>query len=335
MTHSHIPYSEFMAGQRLMLGFDGTGMNETLERVICEFRAGGIILFRPNIQDQKQVETLCREAQELAASQGLPPLFIAVDQEGGTVARLRGPDFTEFPGNDHIRTLDHAERFARITARELAACGINMNLAPVLDIAWDGESIMKKRAFPGDEVQVAELGCQVIESLQNEGIMAVAKHFPGIGRTVLDSHFTLPTLDMDLEGLEAADMVPFKRAMDKGVTGVMLSHIFFPQLDSEWQASLSPAIAKDLLRGKLGYSGLTLTDDLDMKAISHDMATCVDQILSADIDLTLICHTGPDMETAFGHMVDAMEKKEDIREQGQTCLDRLLDVKTRYLGWEN
>ena len=333
MTHPTPPALETMAGQRLMLGFDGTEMNSTLERVIKDFRAGGIILFRPNIESAPQLERLCKDAQDLARAQGLPPLFIAVDQEGGTVARLRQPDYTEFAGNDHIRTLEEAENFARITAQELKGAGINMNLAPVLDTAHEeAGSIMKKRAFPGDEHRVAELGCRVISTFQESGIMAVAKHFPGIGRTVLDSHFTLPVLDMDLEDIQTTDMVPFKAAMDQGVTGVMLSHIFYPRLDSQWQASLSPAIARDLIRNTLGYQGLTLTDDMDMKAISHDMATCVRQVLKAEIDLTLICHTGPDMETAFKEMVSLLEQDVELHGRALTNHERILGVKADTLG---
>ncbi len=327
------PYSPgFMAGQRLMLGFDGLEMNQSLETVIRDFKAGGIILFRQNIDSPDQLRQLCTDAQDFARSLGQPPLFIAVDQEGGSVARLRKP-WTEFPGNDHIQTMEEAEHFAQVTANELGQAGINMDLAPVLDMTHGNpDSIMKARAFPGDETQVSNLGCKVITTLQNKGIMAVAKHFPGIGRTILDSHFTLPVLDMALDALETSDMVPFKAAMENKVCGVMLSHIFFPQLDKTWQASLSPAIARDLLRNKLGYTGLTLTDDLDMKAISHDIQTCVCQILKAEIDLTLICHTGPDMAAAFEEMTALIQSDANLRSRSQASLQRILDTKAAYLG---
>ncbi|MCG8618650.1 MAG: beta-N-acetylhexosaminidase, partial [Desulfobacterales bacterium] len=266
---------EDMAGQRLMLGFDGQTLNDELKRLIRDLRAGGIILFRPNIDTPRQLKQLCHDARAFALDCGLPDLFIAVDQEGGVVARLREP-FTRFPGNPHIHDVDEAEHFARVTAEELRSMGINMNMAPVMDVAPpDVDSIMTDRAFPGGVDLVSELGCAMIRTFQDRGIMAVAKHFPGIGRTVKDSHFFLPVLDADEETLRQSDMLPFQAAMSSGVSGVMLSHISYPGLDDTWQASLSPVIARDLLRRDLGYDGLTMTDDLDMKAISLDIETCI------------------------------------------------------------
>lgn len=321
-----------LAGQRLMLGFDGIDLNPELEQVIGEFHAGGIILFRPNIQSPDQLKRLCADAQAFARSCGLPPLFIAVDQEGGTVARLRAP-FTEFPGNPHIHTPEAAEDFARITARELTGAGINMNLAPVLDVAPDGmDSIMRDRAFPGDADAVSRLGTRVISVLQSNGIMAVAKHFPGIGRTVLDSHHHLPVLDADPASLWDNDLIPFQAARDADVVGIMLSHISYPRLDPVWQASLSPAIARDLVRDQLGFDGLVLTDDMDMKAVSLDIATCMAQVLASDIDVTLICHAGPDIGTAYHEIKRLLSESETLRARGEECLNRIFRYKRQYLG---
>ena len=152
------------------------------------------------------------DAQKYALDQGLPGLFVAVDQEGGQVARLRKP-FTEFLGNPHMKNLEDAREFARITASELTDMGINMNMAPVMDVVPpDVDSIMKDRAFTGDANRVSQLGTTVIQGLQKGGVMAVAKHFPGIGRTVKDSHFFLPELDAELSDLKQTDLVPFEAA---------------------------------------------------------------------------------------------------------------------------
>lgn len=323
---------EFMAGQRLMFGFDGTGLNPDLKEIIRDFRAGGIILFSRNVESPDQLTRLCTDAQSFAADCGQPPLFIGIDQEGGAVARLKAP-YTEFPGNPHIRTLEDAAEFARITADELGRTGVNMDLAPVLDVVPDGfDSIMKKRMFPGPPHRVAELGCQVIKTLQENGIMAVAKHFPGIGRTVLDSHFELPVLEADAEEMAKGDLLPFEAAAGAGVAGMMLSHIFYPRLDPQWQASLSPAIADGLLRGKMGFQGLSITDDLDMKAIRHDIPTCIRQILAAGIDLTLICHKGPNIRASFEEMVRLLDTDPVLRKTGETCLERILRFKREFLG---
>jgi beta-N-acetylhexosaminidase len=324
-----------LAGQRLMLGFEGTGLTPDLKEIIEKYQAGGIILFRYNIQSPKQLEQLCNDAQAFAKSCGRPPLFIAVDQEGGKVARLPEP-YTRFPGNPYIRTRSEAKNFARITARELRDAGINMNLAPVMDVV-DGQtdSIMQDRAFAGDARTVANLGTTVIKTLQKKGIMAVAKHFPGIGRTVLDSHHQLPVLDADFSTLEASDLVPFEAAVQADVTGLMLSHIVYPRLDPLWQASLSVAIARDLVRNVLGFQGLVLTDDLDMKAIGHDMATCMAQVLAADIDLALICHKGPSIENGFQALAGQLESDPALQAGAEVCLERIYRYKRKYLGWHS
>ncbi len=322
---------EHMAGQRLMLGFEGTTLNPDLKFLIRELKVGGIILFKLNIESPDQVARLCADAQACAKACGQPPLFIAVDQEGGKVARLT-PPFTQFPGNPHISSQADAQAFARITAQELAGVGINMNLAPVLDLVPEGvESIMQDRAFPGDADRVSVLGTRVIKTLQEGKIMAVAKHFPGIGRTIKDSHYLLPVLDTDPSLLRATDMKPFEAARDVDVSGIMLSHIFYPRLDDTWQASLSPAIAGEILRKELGYEGLVLTDDLDMRAIGHDMKTCVGQILASGIDLALICHKGPNIQVAWEEMVRLLGSDTQLLELGTLSQERILRYKHRYL----
>jgi len=322
---------EQMAGQRLMLGFEGTTLNQELKSMIREIKPGGIILFAYNIESPDQIARLCADAQSHAANCDLPPLFISIDQEGGVVARLSHP-FTRFNGNPHINSRTDAENFAKIIALELSGAGINMNLAPVMDVVPKGvDSIMKERAFPGDAQIVSDLGSIVIKTMQDQKIMAVAKHFPGIGRTIKDSHFSLPVLDVDIDTLKSTDIKPFEAARDADVAGIMLSHIFYPRLDSKWQASLSPFIVQELLRGVLGYEGLVLTDDLDMKAIGHDMKTCVEQILKSGIDISLICHKGPNIGIARQEMVRLLGSDESLFDFGMDSMKRILKFKKKYL----
>lgn len=323
---------EEMAGQRLMLGFDGIELNQDLKHIIGDIKAGGIILFRRNIKSPEQVASLCRECQAYAASLGIPPLFIAVDQEGGVVARFQEP-FTLFKGNPFIESVPDAENFASITADELKSAGINMNLAPVLDCVPEGvDSIMKDRVFKGDPQKVSTLGRQVIQTFQGKGIMAVAKHFPGIGRTVKDSHFHLPVLDIDLETLKRSDLLPFMEAKNEGVSGIMLSHILYPLLDKNWPASLSPFIVSELLRNQMGYEGIVMTDDLDMKAIEHDMHYCIRQILISDVDMILICHKGPNIDIAFHEIIKRLDQDESLYLKGKKSIERILKAKKNYLG---
>lgn len=296
---------EQIAGQRLMVGFDGTDFEKDLKFLIEDLKIGGIILFARNIESPAQLTELCSTAQQCAAGCGQPKLFIAVDQEGGPVARLKEP-FTEFPGNPSMASAADADHFAAVTAAELKQVGINMNMAPVLDVAPLGfGSIMESRAFGHDPGWVSLLGCQVIRGLEAGGVMAVAKHFPGIGRTVLDSHLDLPVADLDPADLEAVDLPPFAAAFHTGVTGVMLSHILYPKLDARWPASLSVSIARDLLRGRMGFSGLVLTDDLDMGAVSRhfEIDDIIHRIVTAEIDIVLICHKGPNIERAYENLL--------------------------------
>mgnify|MGYP006288043033 CR=1 FL=1 len=324
---------EQAAGQRIMVGFDGTELNAGLKALIDTTKVGGVILFSRNIVDPPQLQALCGSMQEWARICGQPPLFIAVDQEGGKVARLK-PPFTQFPGNPHMKDESDAENFARITASELTDMGINMDMAPVMDVApLKGQGVMAERVFGCDPEQVARMGCRVIEVLQDHGVMAVAKHFPGIGRTLLDSHFDLPNFHAEPADLEAFELPPFAAAIQKGVAGIMLSHIRYTGLDTEWPASLSTTLAGDLLRKQMGFDGLVLTDDLDMGAIHKhfDIQTIVDRIILAEIDIALICHAGPAISAAYEHILKNWNEAADLRMKNRNCVERILRLKHKFL----
>ncbi len=323
---------EQLAGQRLMIGFDGTELGAETRALIADLHIGGIILFSQNLGTPEQIARLCRAAQEQAAACGLPPLFVAIDQEGGQVARLKEP-FTVFDGNAAMCDVTDAEHFGRVTATELSGLGINMNMAPVVDVAFAADSVMDRRAFAGGPARVAEMGAAVIDTLQQHGVMAVAKHFPGIGRTTLDSHLDRPVLDTSWRELAASDLLPFEAAVRRGVSGVMLSHIVYRDKDPHWPASLSEKIARGVLRGQLGYSGLVMTDDLDMGAIKkyYDIDTVMQRVLAADIDLALICHRGPDIARAYEVLVDRLTKSVVMRKRGIEAAGRILAAKRKYL----
>jgi beta-N-acetylhexosaminidase len=324
---------EQLAGRRLMVGFDGTALNADLRELIGTLKVGGVILFTRNVATPDQIRSLCKDIQAFAADCGQPPLFVAIDQEGGQVARLKAP-FTEFPEAPPLKNTTDADRFARITAAELSGVGINMNMAPVMDVTDTTiDSIMAKRAFSHDPDMVAAIGVAVIAGLQKRRVMAVAKHFPGIGRTTLDSHIDQPLLDADVKTLQA-DLAPFAAAVNSAVAGIMLSHIVYSALDPNLPASLSVKIAHDLLRQRMGYDGLILTDDLDMGAISghFDIDTAMDCILTADIDLTLICHKGPAQARAFDRICAWLAKESGHRQYGLKAAQRILHSKQQYLG---
>lgn len=322
-----------VAGQRLMVGFDGVEFNADLERLIKTVKIGGIVLFSRNLTTPDKIADLCGAVQEYAAAMGQPPLFISIDQEGGMVARLKKP-FTLFDGAPSMKGASDAIRFAGITASELKSVGVNMNLAPVMDVASaDGSSVMEGRAFGHDPGWVSEMGTTVIRELQARGIMAVAKHFPGIGRTNLDSHDDLPTLMADAADMDALEFPPFRAAVDGNVAGIMTSHILYPGLDPDWPASLSPRIIENILRKDMEYDGVVMTDDLDMGAIKkhYEIQTVIRQVLSADIDLALICHKGPDIETAFHEILKRQQGSEEMRARGMKSIERIMALKKKYI----
>ncbi len=327
------PFSdEYMAGQRLMVGFDGTEFNDDLKFLMDKLKIGGIILFARNISSPDQVKKLCKEVQDYAKIYELPKLLIAIDQEGGQVARLKAP-FTCFPGNPAMESEDDAIHFATITAKELNQVGVNMNMAPVMDVVpKDFEGIMNNRVFGNNPSWVSKLGAAVIDNLQQNKIMAVAKHFPGIGRTTLDSHIDMPFLNIDLAEMESFDLIPFQAAIKHQVSGIMLSHIRYANIDPDWPASLSKRIVKDLLRDQMGYDGLIMTDDMDMGAIKnhYNIKTSIMQILAAEVDIALICHKGPDIQTAYNEILKTIQNCSKTKTKCHESVNRILNLKNSY-----
>ena len=327
------PASEHLIGQRLMVGFDGRRWNADHEFCIRDLQPCGLILFSANIDTPEQVRALCADAQKYAADSGMPPLIIAVDQEGGPVARLRPPAFPRFMGPAEMTGLADARAFARLAARELGAIGINMDMAPVLDSACpEVDSVMLTRSFGPDPQSVTPMGLAVIEGLQQRGIMAVAKHFPGIGRTTLDSHLERPDLETARETLLRVDCAPFKDAFAARVAAVMLAHIRYTAIDPTWPASLSRRVVQDLLREQLGYAGVVLTDDLDMGAIIRHYTdeALLERIVTAGVDIALICHRGPSRDSSLTHLNRALEKCAQPSTHAESVA-RILALKQRFL----
>lgn len=319
-------------GQRLMVGFDDYVFSPHLEFLIQDLKIGGLILFARNLKNPEQIKKLCQDVQACAAAAGQPHLLIAIDQEGGTVARLKKP-FTQFSkGAAGMQSDEDAAHFGRITAKELNSVGINMNMAPVLDIAPNMQSIMAARSFGSEPQIVASRGLEVIKNLRQGNIIATAKHFPGIGRTKIDSHFDLPSFNATRQDLENFELIPFQTAIANHVPAIMLSHIFYPRLDPDWPAGLSRRIAKDLLRHDMGFNGLIVTDDLDMGAVKKHYAldTVITRILDAEIDLALICHQGPDIENAVKIITKKLDASAELRLKHSQALNRIMKLKRRY-----
>ncbi|MCF8063447.1 MAG: beta-N-acetylhexosaminidase [Deltaproteobacteria bacterium] len=282
-------------GRLFMCGMPGTRVDRETERLIREVHPSGVILFSRNVEDPVQLAGLCRRLQEIALAVHGTPLILAVDQEGGRVARLKSP-FTEFPGNESIGRSENpesrAEIFARTTAVEMGLVGLNMDLAPVLDVGRGPlEEHLRGRTFGEEPQRVARLGRIVIRTLQAGGIMAAAKHFPGLGRAAEDPHVRLPEILLEEGELESVNLVPFRAAVEEGVAAVMTSHAVYPSLDAGTPATMSEAVLKGLLRDGLGYDGLIITDDLEMGAIASGWGVPegAAAAFGAGADLLLVC----------------------------------------------
>ncbi len=324
-------------GQLFMVGIPGPQFSGEAVFLLKKIRAGGIILFKRNYQDPYQLADLCGRLQSSALELHSLPLFISIDQEGGRVLRLDTP-FTRIPspavmggGEDPERTVGH---YAQVTARELKLVGINMNLAPVLDVNLRGpEGLMASRCLGTDPKTVARLGSLYIQELQKGGVMAAAKHFPGIGDIALDPHHDLPVQDKDRTDLEAVELVPFKEAVSLPVSAVMLTHTLYPALDPKWPASLSQTIISGLLRDNLGYPGLVITDDLEMGAIGRhfEIEEAVLTAFQGGADILLICHDPEKIERAYSCLLKALKRGTIPAAFLQNSLQRILALKNKFL----
>jgi beta-N-acetylhexosaminidase len=315
-------------GQLAIVGFDGHDIPADVRALAREFDLGGVIFFARNVEAPEQVADLSRQAQALASEL---PLWVSVDQEGGRVARLKRP-FTEWPpmitlGRAGAEGDRLAERFATALAAELHAVGISLDYTPVLDVHTNPDNpVIGDRALAERAEDVARLGTVIIRTLQAAGIAACGKHFPGHGDTSTDSHHELPLIEHPPDRFEAVELVPFKAAIDAGVASIMTAHILFPALDEESPATLSSAIVDGLLKRRLGYTGLVVSDDLEMKAISgrygHSDATV--RAIAAGCDAVLMCAPRPDEQIA------ALEAVIYAVEDGRLPLKRVEDALTRH-----
>ncbi|MBA2278393.1 MAG: beta-N-acetylhexosaminidase [Chloroflexia bacterium] len=259
-----------LVGQSMMFRFEGPVLTDEAKRAFGRVLPAGVLFFADNITSRAQVHALCGELQAEARRLGLPPLLIAVDQEGGLVSRLP-VDFVTVPSAmAQSATGDPAdiEACARITGEQLLEVGINLDYAPTLDINIHPEnSVIRTRSF-GDTVErVTAGGLATIRGLTAAGVIPTVKHFPGHGDTHVDSHLGLPTIAHGLERLRAVELAPFRAAIAAGVPAVMSAHIVFPALD-EHPATLSNRVLTGLLREELGFEGVVFTDSLSMDAIA-------------------------------------------------------------------
>jgi len=336
---------EEKVGQLFLVYFKGPDLSPALCEMIARFRVGGILLYSNagNIENPKQVAKLTSAAQKMASCQGQGiGLFVAVDQEGGPISRLR-EGFTVFPSNMAVAATgdeENARLAAKITAEELKTLGVNMNLAPVLDVNSNPENpIIGVRSFGSNPDTVARFGLAAMEQYRDSDVIAVAKHFPGHGDTSFDSHSKLPMVAHNIKRLEKIELYPFRQAIDQGkVDAIMTAHVEVPALEPrpKLPATLSANILTKLLRQKMGFGGLIVTDSLGMGALDINFGTTRAALRSflAGADVLLFGadpeHEPVEQQRAYRKILAAVKSGQIPKARLDDSVRRILNLKMKY-----
>jgi beta-N-acetylhexosaminidase len=325
------------AGQRLMVGFEGLEPSTDVRHLLRHYGVGSVILFARNVDDPVQVAELVRELQALARDAGQAlPLLVAVDQEGGRVQRLRGP-WTVWPPQRALGRLasdELARRMGQALAEELSACGIRWDLAPVVDVDTNPRNpVIGDRSFGDDPSLVGRLGAAMIRGLQDGGVAACAKHFPGHGDTASDSHLELPALDHSRTRLNDVELRPFRSAIEAGVASIMTAHVLVRELDDGLPATLSPRVVDALLRREMKYEGVVISDDLEMKAVSQHWGPAQAAVLAAQAgcDLLPFCASPDAQVEGLEGLIRAVEADEVSWRTMDAACARIRRLKERFL----
>jgi len=316
-----------------MIGVQGEALVPDERLIIEQCGFGGFILFSHNCREPRQILSLGRELWETGTE--LPP-FIAIDQEGGRVHHLP-PPFTHFPPAAALGRTGSAELAYKVglaTARELSAVGINLNFAPVLDVHSNPSNpVIGDRSLSSEPKEVIRLGWEIVRGLREGGVIPCAKHFPGHGDSDKDSHLELPAVDKSLDELKAVELPPFAHACRQGIETLMTAHVLYRALDPEFPATLSEKIVTGMLRHDLGYDGVVVSDDMEMKAISANYGDeeAVERAVRAGVDFLLYCHGLPRAVRALEFICAAAERQPAVRARVEQSYRRITQLKNSRL----
>lgn len=322
-----------LIGQHILIGVSGHSLTNDEKKFIVENNISGVVLFSRNVSEPKQVRDLCDEIQSLRhLTVEKTPIFTAIDMEGGRVARLKAP-FTVWPPLKKLGDLDSPQtsfEFALAMGMELKAVGINLDFAPCIDIFTNPKNtVIGDRAVSTDPEMVAKHASALIRGYIKAEVIPCAKHFPGHGDTIIDSHLDLPVEDADLKRLNSVELIPFKKAFKSKLDLLMTAHIRFPKIDPEWPVTLSETFLKKILRQEMGYEGLIITDDLDMKALAshYDRASIPVRALQAGADLVLYCNEPESPPRAIAGIEKAISDGQLKKSDLENTYQRILQMK--------
>lgn len=322
-------------GQMIIVGFHGYEINADFRKIIEDYKIGGVILFKRNIQNSKQLLELNNNIKIINSKNKLP-LFISVDEEGGTVTRLPEGS-TKFPSNEVIGKINDKNlsyEIGNVIGTELKAFGFNMDFAPVLDIYSNPENtVIGDRSFGNNPEIVSTLGIATMKGFQNTMVIPVVKHFPGHGDTKIDSHIGLPIVNFHKERLDKFELIPFKNAINEEADVVMAAHIVFPQIDNTNKpATLSKNILTDILRDELNFQGVVITDDFEMGAITnnYEIKDAAVESIKAGADIILVCHTAEKQIEILERLKEAVHSGEISIERIDESVRRIIKLKEKY-----
>lgn len=325
------------AGQRLVGGFPGKEISSEFIRLVKKYKIGNVILFEHNVENASQLKRLCREIQELVRKETGHSAFITIDQEGGVVTRLPG-SCCNVPGAMAVAAVGDPENagiLAAVTAKELKSLGVNFNLAPVMDVNNNPQNpVIGVRSYSDRADIAAEYGVAALKSYQREKFLACAKHFPGHGDTAVDSHLGLPVIEKTLEELEALELKPFRAVIENGIEAVMTSHILFPKLEPEKiPCTMSRRIITGILKERLGFNGLVLSDCMEMDAIGKHYGTAkgVAAAMAAGVDLVFVSHTAELLEKGVREVYRAVEEGRISLEEMRASAEKIIACKEKYV----
>lgn len=322
-------------GQMLLLPIEGTELSPGTKEHLLKHKIGNFIYFAHNLTDYKSIRKLSDSLQQAAKEASGIPAFISADQEGGMVTRAYS-GATHYPSNMAITAAgmeDAVQEMSGMVARELKALGINLNHAPVLDVNNNPENpVIGIRAYSDNPETVASMATSYIRGLQKGGVLANAKHFPGHGDTYKDSHLALPSIAHDMDRLNSVELVPFKAAIADGVDSIMTAHIIFKAIDSKRPATLSPNVLTGLLRNKLGFKGLILTDSMTMNAIQDHYGLEKGCIMAINAGADILCMNADEAGQASSYkaILAAVNAGEIPIEKIDTAVERILKYKAIY-----
>ncbi|MBW9171119.1 beta-N-acetylhexosaminidase [Clostridium estertheticum] len=321
-------------GQLVIVGLDGYSINNNITNLIKQHKVSGVILFSKNVENSNQLVSLINSIKS-NNSLNKAPLFVSVDEEGGRVSRMPY-ELKKLPSNQIIGNLNDSDlsyNIGKIIGDELKIYGFNMDFAPVLDINSNPNNpIIGDRSFGNNSKIVSKLGIKTMKGMSNNNIIPVIKHFPGHGDTSVDSHVGLPVVNKDINLLNNFELLPFKNAIKNNADAIMVAHILLSKIDNENPASMSKVVITDILRKKLKFNGVVITDDMTMAAIIkyNDIGDAAIKSFNSGSDIILVCHEYDNELKVINSLKTAVQNKTISEKRLNESVYRILKLKEKY-----